>query len=89
MATYAFVTFLVFFVRLSASLVGQRDIEMNGETKSEAYLFKGTGWIALGMVLSTVESVIGFAEGEFGVFFTRRLLRMIGRACVIIGVVKG
>ncbi|KAI0315294.1 hypothetical protein OF83DRAFT_365126 [Amylostereum chailletii] len=89
MATYELVTFLIFFVRLSSSLVGQRDIESRNNVQNETFLFKGTGWIALGMTVATVESVIGFAEGQFGLFFTRRLLRMLGRACVIIGVVKG
>lgn len=89
MAVYCIVTFLVFFVRLASSFVRQREIEDKGGMQEETYLFKGTGWLALGMALSSAESFVGFADGAFGVFFTRRVLRMFGRACVIIGVVKG
>lgn len=54
------------------------------------YLFRGTGWIAVGVGLGGVETVLGFVgEGEFGLFFSRRLLRLLGRACLVIGVAKG
>lgn len=89
MATYSVVTFLVFFVRLASSFVQQREIEDKGGMQEETYLFKGTGWMALGMALSAAEAFVGFASGVFGIFLTRRILRMIGRACIIIGVVKG
>ena len=89
MATYSVVTFLVFFVRLASSFVRQKEIEDKGGMQEETYLFKGTGWLALGMALSAAEAFVGFAAGVFGIFLTRRILRMISRACVIIGVVKG
>ncbi|VDB87122.1 unnamed protein product [Peniophora sp. CBMAI 1063] len=89
MATYSVVTFLVFFVRLASSFVRQKEIEDKGGMQEETYLFKGTGWVALGMALSAAEAFVGFADGSFGIYLTRRILRMVGRACVIIGVVKG
>ncbi|KAI0034797.1 hypothetical protein K488DRAFT_83641 [Vararia minispora EC-137] len=89
MAAFSISTFLVFFIRLSASVVNQRRIEDEGGTQEETYLFKGTGWMALGLVFASAETLAGFASGSFGLFFTRRLLRMLGRACVAIGVVKG
>ena len=89
MSPYSVVTFLVFFVRLAGSFVRQREIEDKGGMSEETYLFKGTGWIALGMIFASAESFVGFADGSFGVFLTRRILRMISRACVIIGIVKG
>ncbi|KAI0265350.1 hypothetical protein BC834DRAFT_182113 [Gloeopeniophorella convolvens] len=89
MATYEAVTFFVFFLRLASSFWTQRNIEQRAATENEGVLFQGMGWLAIGMKLAAVESVIGFATTSFGVVLTRRILRMLGRACVIIGVVKG
>lgn len=55
----------------------------------EAHLFRGLGWIVAGMKLGAIETVIGFAHGGFGVAFTRRVLRLLAHACLIIGIVKG
>lgn len=45
--------------------------------------------MAAGIKLGAVESVIGFAAGDFGLTLTRRILRMLGRALLTIGIVKG
>ena len=71
------------------AFVNQRNIEANGNMDNEAYLFRGTGWMAAGIKLGAIENVVGFVPGSFGVSLLRRLLRMLGRACLIIGVMKG
>ena len=45
--------------------------------------------MAIGVILGAVETGVGFASGSFGLFFTRRLLRLLGRACLTIGIAKG
>jgi hypothetical protein len=45
--------------------------------------------LGLGMKISAIESATGFATMSFGLILTRRILRMLGRACIIIGIVKG
>ncbi len=82
-------TFLLFFVRLVSGLVKQRNIEDRAATEREGVLFRGLGWLAVGIKLSAIESILGWITPSFGLVFTRRGLRMIGRACIIIGVVKG
>ncbi|KAH9028979.1 hypothetical protein EDB85DRAFT_1968615 [Lactarius pseudohatsudake] len=72
-------TFLLFFVRLASSLVKQRSIEDRAATEQEGVLFRGQGWLVVGMKLSMFLVLL----------FTRRGIRLIGRACIIIGVVKG
>ncbi|KAG5219378.1 hypothetical protein IMY05_C4935000200 [Salix suchowensis] len=53
-------------------------------------LFKGTAWILAGVKLGAVETVVGFVtSGGFGVSLTRRVLRMLSRAFIIIGLAKG
>ncbi|THH17978.1 hypothetical protein EW146_g2926 [Bondarzewia mesenterica] len=89
MTLYQALTFSIVFIRLSKAFLGQRQIETSSGTSKRSYLFRGVGWIAAGVKLGAVESVIGFAQGNFGIFFTRRMLRMLGRACLIIGVVRG
>lgn len=49
----------------------------------------GVGWLAAGMKMGAIESVIGFAGGSFGIVITRRIFRLLGRAFLCFGVVKG
>ncbi|KAI0061233.1 hypothetical protein BV25DRAFT_1827110 [Artomyces pyxidatus] len=89
MAIYEVATFFTFFIRLAGAFLGQRHIEASSDDVHRTILFKGTGWIAVGVKVCAIETVLGFVSGGFGIFLTRRILRMIGRACVIIGTVKG
>ncbi|KAJ3505516.1 hypothetical protein NLJ89_g7374 [Agrocybe chaxingu] len=75
------------FFRLFQAITHQRRIEAKDEDK--AHLIKGIGWISAGAKLGALETVVGFAGGGFGVVMTRRLMRMLSRACLIIGIVKG
>jgi hypothetical protein len=86
---YQAVTFAVFFVRLASCILMQYNIEDRAASEWEGILYRGLGWLAVGTKVSAIESAIGFATTSFGVILTRRLLRMIGRACIIIGVIKG
>jgi hypothetical protein len=86
---YQLITFLLFFMRLVACIVTQRDIEDRAAAEREGILFGGIGWLGLGMKISAIESATGFATMSFGLILTRRILRMLGRACIIIGIVKG
>ncbi|KAH8102171.1 hypothetical protein BXZ70DRAFT_930678 [Cristinia sonorae] len=83
-------TFSAVFLRLIKAFLNQHRIESttNGPD-NEVHLFKGSGWIAAGIKFGAVEGLIGFAEGGFGEALTRRILRFLGRACLIIGVLKG
>ncbi len=86
---YQAVTFAVFFVRLASCILTQYNIEDRAASEWEGILYRGLGWLAVGTKVSAIESAIGFATTSFGVILTRRVLRMIGRACIIIGVIKG
>ena len=82
--------FCIAFYRLMKALSHQRSLESSQtEKEMEAHLFRGLGWIVAGTKLGAIETVIGFASGGFGIVFTRRVLRLLGRGCLIIGMVKG
>lgn len=81
------ITFLLTFYQIIRVFIDRRRIQM---TKSdEAHLFNGVGWIATGIKLGTVETVIGFASMGFTGVLARRILRLLGRSCLIIGIMKG
>lgn len=83
-------TFVACFLRLLKAFLDQRRIDgtENGND-NEVVLFNGLGWVAGGIKLGAIETVIGFVGGSFCMIFTRRILRMVGRACLIIGASKG
>ncbi|PIL28974.1 hypothetical protein GSI_09021 [Ganoderma sinense ZZ0214-1] len=82
--------FCIAFYRLVRALSHQRTLDASQQEKEmEAHLFRGLGWIVAGMKLGAIETVIGFAQGGFGIALTRRILRLLSHACLIIGIVKG
>lgn len=81
--------FLACFFRLFQAIQNHRRIQETGNNDNEIHLFNGIGWMTAGIKLGVVESVIGFAAGDFGLTLTRRILRMLGRALLIVGIVKG
>jgi len=81
---------IVFFItafRLVVAINNQRIWEDEG--RDATHLVNGTGWLAIGMKLGAIETMVGFGGGGFGVVLTRRLLRFIARACLCIAIVKG
>ena len=82
-------TFMLFFMGLTSGLVKQHHIEICAAAEREGVLFRGLGWLAIGMKLSMLETAFGWITPSFGLIFFRRGIRLIGRASIIIGVVKG
>ncbi|KAJ7737353.1 hypothetical protein B0H16DRAFT_106658 [Mycena metata] len=81
------INFCFAFYRLIRAFVDQRRIETTAT--DQAHLIRGIGWITGGFKLGAIETVIGFAQGGFGGALTRRILRFLARAFLIIGIVKG
>ena len=87
LTAYQAVNFLFALNRIIRVLWDKHRIK---ETKAdEAHLFRGLGWICGGLKLGAIESVVGFAGGSFGVALARRILRLLARAFVCIGIAKG
>ncbi|TFK52970.1 hypothetical protein OE88DRAFT_1656687 [Heliocybe sulcata] len=89
LTAYQALNFCIVFYRLIKSFVDQRRIELSGDSDHSVVLFKGLGWLAIGLKLGAIETVVGFALDGFGGPITRRILRFLSRACLTIGVVKG
>ncbi|KAJ7121108.1 hypothetical protein C8R44DRAFT_981935 [Mycena epipterygia] len=81
------INFCFAFYRLIRAFVDQRRIEIT--STDQAHLIRGIGWITGGFKLGAIETVIGFAQGGFGGALTRRIIRFLARAFLIIGIVKG
>ncbi|THV06859.1 hypothetical protein K435DRAFT_415048 [Dendrothele bispora CBS 962.96] len=87
LVAYQAVNFSFSFFRLVKAFLHQRSIEASDT--DERHFFKGIGWIAGGYKLGAIETVVGFAQGGFGGAFTRRILRFLSRAFLVIGLTKG
>jgi hypothetical protein len=75
------------FYRLMRAFLIQRKIEV--DSKDAAVLFKGIGWINLGIKIGAIETVVGFVFFGIPIAYIRRVLRMLSRAFLCIGVAKG
>ncbi|KAJ3976033.1 hypothetical protein EV361DRAFT_817327 [Lentinula raphanica] len=84
---YQVFNFLFAFARLAKAFMEQQRIESSNS--DAALLFRGTGWITLGIKLGAVETVIGYVTPQFGLVLARRIVRLLGRASLIIGLFKG
>ncbi|KAG6857485.1 hypothetical protein H0H87_002110 [Tephrocybe sp. NHM501043] len=69
------------------AVLNQRRIEAT--SSDEAHPLRGIGWITGGLKLGAIETVIGFAANGFGSAMTRRIMRMLARASLIIGLLRG
>lgn len=85
--TYQCLTSFLASYRLFTAFFNQQRIET--KHTDEHHFFNGTGWISIGIKLGAIESIVGFTAGGFAVPLTRRILRLVGRVCMIIGALKG
>jgi hypothetical protein len=86
-SNYQCLTAFLALYRLFAALSDQRRIDITDT--DERHFFNGTGWIAFGIKVGAVETIVGFAGGGFAVPLSRRIIRLMGRVCIIIGSLKG
>lgn len=86
-AVIQFLFFLLAFSRLSKAFLDQRRIELTHS--DEHHYLHGIAWITIGIIISVVETIAGFAEVSFGLVLARRVLRLIARATFMFGLLKG
>ncbi|KXN89696.1 hypothetical protein AN958_05236 [Leucoagaricus sp. SymC.cos] len=80
--------FFFAFYRLMRAILTQRKFEVS--SKDAAVLFRGIGWINIGIKVGAIETVVGFVLfGGVPIAYVRRTLRMFSRAFICIGVAKG
>ncbi|KAF5371888.1 hypothetical protein D9757_010603 [Collybiopsis confluens] len=86
-AAYQLIHFIFAFLRLAKAFLEQGRIESTDA--DEALLFRGTGWIVIGIMLGVIETAIAFVPPHFGTTLARRILRAVGRGLLIYGLYKG
>lgn len=70
------------------SLVQQRRTGHTAFEGVEMPTLSGTVWIAIGLKVGAVETVLGFVGGGFSVVLVRRILRMVSRCCLGFGALR-
>lgn len=78
--------------RLARAVRYRQDLaleEKSNHSEYKAQTFRGSPWLVVGMLLGALETILGFPGGGFAFAFVRRVLRMLGRACLIVGAFNG
>jgi hypothetical protein len=87
LTSFQIAVFCFAFFRLSQTIFSRKRFQSQHNAKVQ--LIKGIGWISGSLMLGAIETVMGFAVGGFGVVLSRRILRLLTRASLCIGVIKG
>ena len=82
-----FLFFLLAFSRLCRAFLDQRRIELT--RSDEHHYLHGIVWITTGIITGVIETIAGFVQVSFGVILARRILRLIARATLMFGLLKG
>lgn len=88
LAVFEVVAFLLLLARLIKVIRHKRRKELANGT-GEVHHFRGIILMNLGMLLSLVETFIGFAHQSFILGITRRGTKTVGRALIILGLLRG
>lgn len=79
--------------RLTRAVRYRQDLALeekkSNHSEYKAQTFRGSPWLVLGMLLGALETILGFPGGGFAFAFVRRVLRMLGRVCLIVGAFNG
>lgn len=67
----------------------ERDQSLSRRTNNDAMTIKGTGWLAAGVKLGTIEILLAFIPNGWELVFARRLCRLLGRIFLLVGLLKG
>jgi hypothetical protein len=88
LVVFEVVAFFLLFARgMKVILHRRRSQSMGG--MGEIHRFGGTILMNLGILLSLVETLIGFAPQSFTLEITRRGVKTVGRILIILGLLKG
>ena len=88
LAIFEALAFFLLFARLMKVVLHKRRRELMGGT-GEVHHFRGIVLINLGMLLSLVETLIGFADQSFPLAFIRRGMKAAGRILILLGLLRG
>ncbi|KAL5497809.1 hypothetical protein ACEPAH_2740 [Sanghuangporus vaninii] len=75
-------------IYVAMSLIQQR---RTGHTVFEGHdvpTLSGVVWIAMGVKIGVIETLLGFVSGGFSIVLARRILRMLSRCCLAFGALE-
>jgi hypothetical protein len=82
-------TFFLTGFRLSRHFVVERDESLSRRPNKNTMTIKGVGWLAVGIKLGAIETLLAFIPNGWELVFARRLCRLLGRIFLLIGIWKG
>ena len=88
LAVFEAVAFFLLFARLMKVVLNKGRREFMGGA-GEIHHLRGIVPISLGMLLSLVETLIGFANQSFALAITRRGTKSSGRILIMLGLLRG
>jgi hypothetical protein len=89
LAIYQASTFFLTGFRLARHFFMERDESLSRRPNKDAMTIKGTGWLAAGIKLGAIETLLAFIPNGWELVFARRLCRLLGRIFLLIGILKG
>ncbi|EMD36895.1 hypothetical protein CERSUDRAFT_114808 [Gelatoporia subvermispora B] len=90
LALFQLFIFCVMLRRLMKVLAHQQALRENKEGKEvETHHMHGVAWIAGGMCVGAIEVVIGLIPSTFAVILARRVIRLLARTSLAVGVARG
>lgn len=82
-------TFFLTGFRLSRHFLLETDESLSRRPNKDTMTIKGTGWLAVGIKLGAIETLLAFIPNGWELVFARRLCRLLGRIFLLIGIMKG
>jgi hypothetical protein len=89
LALYQGIVFVLVAVRLFKVWNRQKKAEIGGGASQTKYRTRGLGWIAFALFVGAVEAIVGFVHGGFEVILARRLLHVLSRGGLVVGLLMG
>jgi hypothetical protein len=86
---YQATTFFLTGFRLARHFVMERDESLSHRPNNGVMTIKGTGWLAAGIKMGAIETMLAFIPNGWELVFARRLCRLLGRIFLLVGILKG
>lgn len=82
-------TFFLTGFRLSRHFLLETDESLSRRPTKDTMTIKGTGWLAVGIKLGAIDTLLAFIPNGWELVFARRLCRLLGRIFLLVGIMKG
>ena len=75
--------------RIARHFYMERDESFSRRPNKAMMTIKGTGWLAAGIKMGAIETLLAFISNGWELVLARRLCRLLGRILLVVGLMKG